>query len=741
MNWFRWVLVVLAVLAVIPIGVSIQTYAELTEGLPTDLSELHDFRAATACQILDKDGELLDTFYVERRYPVNVDDLPETVWGAFVAAEDRRFFEHPGVDAWGIMRAIVVNLRAGRTVEGGSTLTQQVVKNILLTNEKSFERKAKEAVLAWRLENELSKLEILNIYINYIYLGSGNYGVEAAARDYFGKVAADLNPAEAATIAALIPAPSYYSPRVNPEIAMKRRRLVLDDMVELGFLEPDHPWNEWELELAPGNRGSDRGDMTAYVTVVRREVQRLFGDLATTGGLIVHTPYDAKVQAAAVEGNREAAEAHRQRQGARPIKARRGKRPHFPEAGCFQVQVPTNGDLTQLAAGPMRYRLRSEDHYAVVFDERDGKRHALKSQISGGEILAVCHDEDAGENVVRIDDSAWAQSASAVVHHPTGHVVAITAGVGPGTLEGFVRGAQAMRQPGSSFKPYVYAGAFKRRGLGQLSKIVDRPISYGGWTPKNYSGGYSGAMTIRTALTRSTNTVAVQLMAMADPDYVAELAYGLGVRATLRPDLTMALGSSEVTPLDQALGYAGIARGGVPTDPIFITRVEDADGSLIGEAGDLLPNGNRLPGGPKPRALPAGVAAEVLDMMKSVVQFGTGRRAYLPDRDRAGKTGTTSNFVDGWFVGATPTHTIAVWVGSDGSGTLGDRETGGKCSLPAWIKIAESLPEGPLRFALPDEAVKVDWSGQRVVLRRGGVPSNILPVPRLDARPLAILGR
>ena len=751
MTLFRWIALLIAmVITAIGFGAYSWFMSQL-EGMPDyDLASLREWRPPTACQIRNDDGETLDTFYVERRYPTKLDALPPHVWRAFVAAEDRRFFQHPGVDALGIARAMMVNLRAGRAVEGGSTLTQQLVKNVILTSEKSVKRKVQEAVLAYYLERELSKEQILNAYMDLIYLGSGNYGVEAASRDYFGKSAHELNPAEAATIAALIPAPSLYSPRTNPQEALRRRRLVLRAMVEEGWLEAGHEWNDYELELSPGNRGSDRGDVTSYITVVRREVQRLFGDQAIENGLIVYTPYDAKVQSVAVEGTRLAAEEHQKRQGLRVIAARSGSRPIFPRSDCFNVQVPPRADLSDLRAGAMRYALRRKDYDRIVFDERSGKRSTLRSQLRGGEILKVCLpkpepvDEDAppptpvARPIVHLDDRPWAQSAAVVVNHRTGEVIAVTGGVGEGELEGFVRGVQATRQPGSSFKPYVYASAFRKKGLGQLSKIVDRPISYGSWTPKNYSGGYSGPMTIRTALTRSTNTVAVQLMAMAGPEYVADLAYGLGVRTPLRPNLTMALGSSEVTPLDQALGYAALARGGVPTDPIFITRVEDADGNLIARAGGTTPDGIRLPGGPKERALEPGIAFETVDMMRSVVQFGTGRRAYRKEEDRAGKTGTTNNFVDGWFVGITPGHTIAVWVGTDGSGTLGDKETGGKASLPTWIAIAEALPEGPKRFPIPDEAVIVDWNGQRVALRRGGIPSGVVPVPRLDRRPLAL---
>ncbi len=754
MRWFRLIGMLFFVFAAFGIGGFAWFSSNYLADLPQDLDNLADFRPPTACTITDEAGNVLDSFYLERRYPVaDIRDpsFPKYVWQAFVAAEDRRFFEHPGVDALGILRAIVVNARAGRTVEGGSTLTQQLVKNILLTNEKSIDRKIKEAVLAWRMERKLNKMEILRLYMDFIYLGSGNYGVEAAARDYFGKTAAELEPHEIATIAALIPAPSHYSPRTNPKEALRRRRLVLRAMVEEGFLdakEVAEKWNNEPLVLSPGGRGEDRGAKTAYITVVRREIQKYYGSNATIDGLKIVTPYNAAVQEVAVRATREAAEAHLARQGPRPIKLRSGSRPPFPDGECFRVQV--DGDLATLRAGAMTYSLVPSDRNVRVFDEREDKfPSALSSQIRGGEILAVClaedHDEPPidGRPWVTIDKSPWAQSAAVVLHHPTGRVVTVTGGIGPGQLEGFVRGVQAERQPGSSFKPYVYASALSL-GKSQLDIMVDRPIRIGNWAPQNYGKSFRGRMPIRMALTRSTNTIAVQLMLEAGPQRVAGLARALGVQTPLRPDLTMALGTSEVTPLDQATGYAGLARGGVPTDAIFVLRVEDAAGGLIAKAGEpAYPNGPRLPGSPKPRALDAGVAAETLDMMKSVVRFGTGRRAYRPDVDRAGKTGTTNSFVDAWFVGVTPEHTIAVWVGTDGYGTLGDRETGGKASLPAWIQIADVLMEyeTETRFPIPDEVVMVTWQGQEVAMRRGGVHDSVLPLPSLGSAPLATVDR
>jgi len=756
MRWLRLIGIVILVIALLGLGAFSWFSNEYLADLPQDLGNLRDFRPPTACTITDEAGTVLDSFYLERRYPVadiEDDDFPDFVWQAFIAAEDRRFFEHPGVDLLGILRAIVRNAQAGRTVEGGSTLTQQLVKNILLTNEQSIDRKIKEAVLAWRMERELDKMEILRLYMDFIYLGSGNYGVEAAAQDYFDKTAAELLPHEVATIAALIPAPSHYSPRTNPREALRRRRLVLRAMAEEGFLDAQEVNDKWlnePLVLSKGKRGADRGEKTAYITVVRREIQKYYGSNATIDGLNIVTPYNAEIQRIAVEGTRQAARDHLERQGPRPIRARSGRRPPFPDSDCFHVQVGDGGDLSELRAGAMTYRLVPDDRTRRVFDEREDKYpSALASQIRGGEILAVClapdHDEPEvdGRPWVTIDDEPWAESAAVVIHHPTGRVIAVTGGVGPGELEGFVRGVQAQRQPGSSFKPYVYATALAK-GRSQLDIMVDRPFRIGDWAPQNYGKSYRGRMPVRIALTRSTNTIAAQLMAEVGPEAVTRTAYALGVRTPLRQDVTIALGSSEVTPLDQATGYSSLARGGVYMDPVFVLRVEDAGGGIIAEAGqEAYEGGQPLPGGVRKRVLPAGVAAETVDMLKSVVQFGTGRRAYRPDVDRAGKTGTTNSFYDGWFVGLTPEHAIAVWVGTDGYVTLGDRETGGKLCLDAWIAIAEALMafETKTRFPIPDDAVMVDWNGMPVAQRRGGVHGSVLSVPPLGAAPLATVDR
>lgn len=718
--------------------------------LPKDLRDYRNYRPQTACEIFDKDGKSFDSFYIDRRYWVPISELPDHVWQAFVAAEDQHFFDHKGIDFVGILRAVVANYRAGDSVQGASTLTQQLVKNLLLTREKSVERKVKEAILSFRLEKELTKEQILQLYLNFVFLGSGNYGVEAAARDYYGVSARQLDVGEAALIAGLVPAPSRYSPRRNPELAKWRRSLVLGRMKQEGWVDPVDvlDYDDAPILRAEHLTGEDLGDATAYATTVRREVRRIFGEDAYNKGLRVYTPFDPKVQAVAVEAMNKLVEAHLARMGPRAVIDRGydGRPPPDPadSDACFPVQVPYTRRLDDLRTTDRHWTLQRSDYGMIVFDERDlGRGRPLGGQLGGGELLAVCRD-DAGSNEVRLDVRPWAQAATVVVENRTGRVVALTGGTDV-SLEGFVRAVQARRQPGSSFKPYVYATALAA-GHDQLTIYHDAPIALPAgngamWSPKNYGGGYSGPVTMRQALSKSLNTVSVRMTLAAGPTEVVRIAQALGVRSQLRNDLTLALGSSEVTPLDQAMGYSSIARLGVPIEPRFLDRVVDGDSHEVGVAGSdvVLMNGNtvQLPGAPGPRALEPEVAYQLLDIMRGVVSNGTAKKAFVEGYDRAGKTGTTNNCVDAWFVGMTPLYTVAVWVGTDGSGTLGDKETGGKSALPGWLEVIAALPDQKgLEFPVPDEAVRIDTESGLLGFARGRVPSKVMNRVYANAGPL-----
>ncbi|WP_373049235.1 penicillin-binding protein 1A [Vulgatibacter sp.] len=733
--------------------------------LPADLSSFREYRPPTVVSVKASDGTEIDQFYLERRIWVPLSELPPAAWQSFIAAEDRRFLKHGGVDLFGIARALYTNFQAGRKVQGGSTLTQQLVKNLLVGHERSYERKLKEAVLAFRLERELTKEEILELYVNYVFLGSGNYGLEAAARDYFGISARELNPGQAALLAGLVPAPSRYSPRTHPTAAQWRRSVVLRTMVEEGFVQQEEAERYLgDPVIVPRDAGRHHGEAIAYATQVRREIRRIMGEReAWEHGLQVQTPLDLGVQRVADGAVRRALRSLEERQG------RRGAIKHLepaewegftaraaglvrdvksgavlaPDKGdCFQALVGPAQGLENLWAGPFRYRLAAADRAVRVRSILPEKpARPLQEQVRPGDVLRVCK---ADGDEVRLEERPWAEGAAVVVENATGRIVALVGGYEVG-IEGFVRATQARRQPGSSFKPYVYAAGLLE-GKTQIDTVLDAPISMpagGGrtWSPKNYTNDYKGPLPMRRAMAQSLNTVAVRLALDAGPAQVARLAEAMGVRTPLRKDITMALGSSEVTPMDQAMGYATIARMGVPTDPVYIDKLTDVRGRIVGRAGGPIhldgETPAKLPGGPLPRALPAGVAYELADMLREVVRGGTARAAYKADYDRAGKTGTTNGYVDAWFVGFTPRYTVAVWVGTDGTFSLGEKETGGRTALPAWIEIVEALeqPAGE-RFAVPDDAVLVQSEQGWVGLARAHVPAKVLHTPDPGAAPL-----
>jgi penicillin-binding protein 1A len=749
-----WAMLWLDLLAIVAPGLQHRVESELIPSLDAELASLETWRPPTVCRSYDVDGQPFDEFSLERRIWVPITEMSAAAWQAVVAAEDRRYFEHRGVDPLGILRAVVVNLRAGTIKEGGSTLTQQVVKNTVVGSEKSFARKGREALLALRLEQRMDKIAILELYLNFIFLGSGNYGIEAAAEDYFGIPASQLDPGQAAMLAGLIPAPSAYSPRKDPEEALERRRLILNSMVEEGFVDGivAQQLKRAPVPLPPRS-GELRNDLgTAYATEVRREVRRLLGEeMPFQAGLQIYTPYDPKVQAVAEEAVRKAADAVQARQG-HPGRQRRLK---FGEIEAFvasaeglgraegQVVAPKAGDCfpavvvsdRKVMAGPWSFKWSSSSLWKLV-RSRDPEfpSKALLEVLSYGDVYRVCLVKD---DVVELPKEDWVEGAAVVVENKTGNVVAIVGGRSV-DLEGFNRASQARRQPGSSFKPYVYAAALDD-GLTQISEVLDGPISLGGWSPKNYSGGFRGMLPLRTAFAFSLNTVAVRLILRTGVDKVQEMAMAAGV-SKVRHDITIALGSSEVTPLEHTAAIATFVRMGKAIPPVFVTRLKDSFDREVGRAGQpiTLPGTTAaLPGPPGVDAVDPATAWQVVDMMRSVVEFGTAQRAKRPGEDRGGKTGTTSNYIDAWYVGFTATHTIGVWIGSDGQGTLGRGETGGRSALPAWMEIAAALPvpKGAV-IAPPPEVVMVSWNGQWIGISDEDVPEELLTIPHPGDDPL-----
>jgi penicillin-binding protein 1A len=598
-------------------------------------------------EVRTADGHLLDELGPHRRI-VRLDELPEHVVMAFVAAEDGQFRSHPGVDPVAIVRAAVTNFRAGRVTQGGSTLTQQVVKQTAVGDERSLSRKVDEAFVALALERHRSKDEILETYLNLVYLGRGAYGVEAAARHYFGRSAHELSLAEAVTLASVVPAPSRYGPDKGVAESLGRRDEVLDRMVDLGAITMDEAV-EARVETVHLQEWLEP-ERVAYGQAFRTHVRR-----------------------------------------------------HLEQAGLTESLLRAGGTL----------------HTSLRGDAQRVAEEAVRLAVAG---VHRREPTPAGEELPKV------QAAAVVIDNDSGHLVALVGGTDD-ELESFVRATQARRQPGSAFKPFVYAAALDA-GATQLDEALDLPISLPSgtgrwWSPANYAHSYRGPIDLRTALAVSSNVVAVRTAADVGMPAVIDVAQRLGIESPLGRDLTTVLGSSGVTPLEITGAYAAIARGGEWIEPVSVTGLTTERGEWIGP-GQALPEPLEasLPAAAHREALDEGVAAELRDMLAAVVERGTGRRAFRPHEERMGKTGTTNDYHDAWFVGATPDLTIGVWVGRDDHEPLGDRETGGRAALPAWILTADALSDAteasPRRFPMSPRArwVHRGW-GVPVVVARG----------------------
>jgi penicillin-binding protein 1A len=722
---------------------------EVLNGLPSDLDGLRGWRPPGACRILAADGSEVHRFYDERRFWVPLAELPPHLPRSVLVAEDRSFLEHRGVDLRGIARAFRANVEAGRAVQGGSTITQQVVKKLLVGQDRTLRRKLREAVLAYRLERTLAKEEILELYLNYVALGAGNNGVEAAAQDYFGCSARDLDPGQSALLAGLIPAPSRYSPRRDPDLAAERRAQVLQARVALGELteEAIEPWLR-----APVLQPSPPPEPLAadYATAVVHQIDLLIGRAeATREGLDVHTALDLDLQRAAHRAVRRAAEGVRDRQGlrgprrhldetdaflARAPGLRRAMGHPLPpaEGECFEAVVAVGKREPALHAGPFVFELPRREWKQVVAAEAANRgRRQLGKTVAAGDVLSVCMGEG---GTLRLDSRPWAEGAAVVIENATGRVLALVGGLNP-TQGGYVRATQARRQPGSTFKTFVYAAALQD-GLSPADRVWPPPAVEEGEEPPD------PGPTLRRALASSINEAAVHLYRRRAPGAVRDVAVALGVRTPLRDDPSVALGSSEVTPLDMASAYGALARMGVPIEPTFIDRLVDVDGGVLARAGGGVGSGEAvLPGAPGPRALDGGVARSVVGMLEAVISEGTGRAARAPGLARAGKTGTTDDHVDAWFVGMTPSHTVAVWIGVDDRMPLGWGEYGGRAALPAWVEIVEALgASGDGSFGPAPGAVKVPVRGTWMWVPRDGVPSFVMKTPKPGDAPLAPWG-
>lgn len=657
-----------------------------------DLPSVTELRAGYAppqvTRVLARNGAVLGTWFTERRTVVPFAELPAHVKLAFLAAEDAHFYEHEGLNYFGMLRALLVNLRAGKSRQGGSTITQQVVKNVLLEPERTYRRKIRETILARRLEQFLTKDEIFHLYLNHIYLGHGRYGVEEAARLYFGKRAKEMTLAEAALLAGLVASPERFTPRRDPARALQRRRFVLGQMLQKGFITPPvhaevvdaplrvAPASDEESELAP-----------EVISHVKALLERLVGERARVGGFTVTTTIDPALQAAARQAVREGLGEYASRQKlAPPFTAEKRALWGKPFVGTPERHKIYVGRVTAVHDAQGSIEVQVGDvvgRVDLLHEERYNPQHLPPSQFAKvGAVLrvAMVGDPKAGP-LPQLRLELGPQAALVAIEPRSRHVLALV-GSHEALSGGLDRASHARRQPGSSFKPFVYGYALQSRRFSP-SSILELPDKAGG----------TRRISVREALAKSDNAVAERLLTEVGAANVVDFARALGIESPLQPTRSLALGAYEVRPLELTNAYASFANGGEYASAQLVTRIVGPDGREV-----PLP---AVP--PKRRVLSPEEAYLVTSLMRGVVEHGTARRASRLKWPVVGKTGTTNDAKDAWFAGYSNDVVASVWVGYDDALPLGHGEAGGVTALPLWVRFMEAAHQGrpAVEFARP----------------------------------------
>jgi penicillin-binding protein 1A len=735
-------------------------YLAFVRDLP-DFRSLADYRPALTSVVLDRHGTPIGEFYEFRRRVIPLEEVPKHVIQAFLAAEDDSFYEHSGVDYVSIARAAWSNLVSGGRLQGASTITQQTVKQLLLSPERTYRRKIRELVLARRLEQRFSKDEILFLYLNEIYFGSGAYGIAEAARTYFGKEVSELSVSEAALLAGMPKAPGRFSPHVNPERAEKRRRWVVDRMLEEGFIDAA-AHGEAQAPPALVTVVSEANLAASYFTenVRRRLVALLGNEVLLHGGLVIETTLDARLQREAVLAVRRGLEAYDQRHGwrgaLRRVKAAEleaeivkigeenglagGADPTTTPLGPPRLGVVTGASA---AAGEARIALAPDVEARFAF--ADAKWAQPEKNLSLGDVAHFRVSRGANDQLVAVlYQQPEVQGALLAIDLRNDDVLALVGGYDFAASE-LDRATQSLRQPGSAFKPIVYATALAH-GMTPASIVMDTPVVYENFRPENYGRKFLGALTLAEALARSVNNAAVHLLEEVGIDRAIGMARRLGIRSELEPGLALALGASSVSLLELTRAYAVLGAGGRHVEPRMVVRVLDREGQVLledvpldelgatadaeGPEAEVVDESGADELAPEPvdEALPEGFvlppaqAYIATSLLRAPIEHpaGTGHAAAVLGRPLAGKTGTTNDHTDAWFVGYSPEIAAGVWLGFDQNRLLGKGETGGRAALPIWLDFMRpALADRPPRdFRAPPGVVFA-----RIDAKTGGLAS------------------
>ena len=759
-----WQLGLMAAFGLVSLGVLLVTIAALfvLPSLPS-IDELADKRLKVPLRVYTADGQLLAEFGEEKRVPVKIDEVPETLIRAILAAEDHSFLYHRGVDFQGILRAMIANLRAGSHSQGGSTITMQVARNYFLSPEKTYTRKMKEVLLAFKLERELTKKEILELYVNKIFLGHRAYGFAAAAQIYYGRNLSDLTLPELAMLAGLPKAPSRDNPLANADNAVERRDYVLRQMRKLDFVDQATLEQALKAPLTASKYAVRYEVEASYVAeMVRQELFRLYDEKTYGGGFDVYTTIDSRHQAAANRALRKGLLEYDRRHGYR------GPAAHLSMKGARDrerlddvlkdyhvVGGLVAGVVTQVDEKSATVYTQDEPNavvdwaglaWARPYIDENNVGASPKSAADIAKVGDIVYLEYRGERRAVQDNEQHDEPAAAegwwlaqvpqvggavVALRPHDGAIVALAGGFDFQYSSFNRVTQAERQPGSSMKPFIWAAALEK-GFTPATTVSGAPIVIEDamledeWRPENYSQKFFGPTRLRKALALSLNLVSIRLLRAIGAAYTVDFVesrFGFD-GAKLPKNLSLALGTASTTPLQMTNAYAVFASGGFQVEPYFVTRIEDADHNLLFQASPTLacddcippakpkPVASTEPAPPAPRLaarkLSPAVTFLMTSMMRDVVREGTGRAAMVLNRnDLAGKTGTTNEYRDGWFVGFNSDLVATAWVGFDQPAPLGRGEAGGRVALPIWIdymrEALQGVPERPL--ALPESII------------------------------------
>lgn len=676
------------------------------------LEALTDYRPKIPLRVYSAEGQLIGEFGEERRAVVSVSDVPEPMIAAILAAEDERFYEHSGVDYVGVARAALSNFASGGVRQGASTITMQVARNFFLSKERTLTRKFHEMLLAFKIEHSLNKNQILELYINQIFLGHRAYGFAAAAQTYFGKPLKDLTLAEHAMLAGLPKAPSRFNPIVNPKRAKLRQQYVLRRMRELGMITAAQHDEADRQQLVVKRESNERSVQAEYLAeMARQAMYERYREEAYARGFRVYTTLSVRHQEAAYQALRRGLQDYDRRHGYRGPEGFADLPPR-PTDEILEDALQETADSGELLAalvieaGPKRvkaYRKGGGDveisGEGLKFAGRMlGDKANPNQRIRRGSIIRVMKDDKGRWEISQLPA---AESGLVSIDPRSGAIRALVGGFDFSRNQ-YNHVTQALRQPGSSFKPFIYSAALEK-GFTLATVINDAPLTFTAaetgsepWEPKNYDGKFEGPMRLRTALAKSKNLVSVRVLQAISPRYAQDYIARFGFDPRLHPPyLTMALGAGNVTPLQMASAYSVFANGGFRTVPYFIERVVDGRGSVEFEA---LP---QRAGEGTQRVIDPRNAFIMTSVMRDVVTMGTAASAMrLGRKDLAGKTGTTNDFIDAWFCGFNADLVAIAWVGYDQPKSLGRNETGGRVALPIWMgymgAVLKGVPERPL---------------------------------------------